>query len=171
MSTWATVVVTLGAAAIAVAGTLGATVLQQRFARGERAAAERAEWVRAGAEIIGPIQSLLIDADPERVTINLNDESPMRMKSLQSDRYEGQIRDRLAVLAAAHPHAAVRATSTQLSVALHNSLNTTSWLVRDMLRNREANELERARGEHAAARKLADELTELIRHDEATKEV
>jgi hypothetical protein len=163
MPAWATVAITLGASAIAVAGTLAGTILQQRFARREREAAEAAEWVKEGAAILGPIQSLLTDSDPRRVTMNLNPQTRPAMQDLRVQRWERQLRDRLATFAAGHPHGGVREKATELGVALHNSLITTSWLVGDMLDSKDRSELGRARAEHDLAAERAKELAELIR--------
>jgi hypothetical protein len=159
---WATVTITLGASAIAVLGTLGATILQQRLGRRERQATEAREWVKSGAEVLGPIQSLLTDADPQRVTWNLNAETESMMTELREGRWQSQIRDRLAVLAAAHPSGEVRAKATELSVGLHNALHATSWLVHEMGERKDRSYLSDAMTEHDKARKLARELASLL---------
>jgi hypothetical protein len=52
MQAWATVLITLGASAIAVAGTLAGTLIQLRHSKHEREIAERDRWREKGAEVI-----------------------------------------------------------------------------------------------------------------------
>jgi len=148
---------------IGVSGTLGATWLTHTLRRRDELAAERREWVARGAAILGPLDSLLVDADPDRVRMNLGPESAELLKAMRGDRWERALRDELATLATAHPAAEIRDHADKLGVAVANSLITTSWLVRDMLANRDSSEFQRAKEDHAEAKRLRVELAEALR--------
>jgi hypothetical protein len=70
-ATWATVLITLGASVIAVVGTLAAARMQLRNSSREREIAERDRWREKGAEVVGPLNSLLEEAEPLRLGLTL----------------------------------------------------------------------------------------------------
>lgn len=103
----------------------------------------------------------LVDADPQRLTINVRpelDEQSAINTALQTrrDRLIGE----LLVMAAGHPDGAVRESCRDLSVALHNSFSSAMWVVRDLLRNSAGTEtvLASARGDYDSTKRIAERL-------------
>ena len=88
MSAWATVALTLGSTSLGIAGTLGATSLQGKFSRqgAERQVAGARRERAAG--IIGKLRTLLSDALPDRVLINLDPENTSRDILKMHERFE-----------------------------------------------------------------------------------
>ena len=112
MPAWATVALTLGAAAIAVAGTLLATWFQLRHARREREDASQADLLARAAAVIGPIRRLLTDLEPDRIHINLNAETPKHLRDL-NQRWM-PLRDALSTFAASASSPQVTDTGAKL---------------------------------------------------------
>lgn len=160
MPAWATVVLTLGASAIAVLGTLAATRLQHHYARQERRDAEATALRKRGAAILGPISTLVADADPMRAGLNASPEMVERL-SAAWDRWRG-LRDELATYASAHPAPGVGVAAQRLTVAVSNALTSASWVVKDLVEREgwdRRKTLDAAQNDHARAR----ELLELVR--------
>lgn len=162
MATWSDVGLAAVGGVIGIGGTLGATGLSHWFHGRDQTARERTEWVKRGAAILGPLHSLLVDADPQRVSINARPESLEMFRRLQ-ERWEGTLRDELATFATAHPAEEIRVRANVLSVAVANSLITTGWLLHDMLNRHDLQELQRARDEHALAEEQRAALATVIR--------
>src|SRR5688572_133364 len=99
MPAWATVIITLGAAAIAVLGTLGATMLQHRYARAERERLEQTARRERAAAALGPLRALLADLEPDGIAVNVSETSHVLVQSLQTRWLP--LRDALAEFAAA----------------------------------------------------------------------
>lgn len=171
MSAWATVVLTLGASAIAVLGALAATRLQHHYARQERREAQAAALRQQGAAIVGPIATLLADAEPTRLAINA---SPQMLEMLGTLRDRWQtLRDELAAYASGHPMPGLAVTAQRLTVAVSNALTSGAWVVSDLVegagdrqRTRDA-----AKSDHARALELLDLLRAGIRGEATDREL
>jgi hypothetical protein len=134
MPAWATVVITLGASLIAVLGTLGATLLQIRTARRERAVQAGAERLARAAAILGRVRTLLADLDPTRVTLNVSETTPEHLRAIE-ERW-APLRDELSVFAAADDDQRVTDAATNLEIAVSNTMNRVGWHVRELLSHR-----------------------------------
>jgi len=122
MPAWATVVLTLGVSAIAVAGTLGATWLQHRFATRQR---REAEWVGLrdrGAQVFGPIEILLADTDPNRFVADRAERNLDWRHEIEA-RWQA-IRNELAIYANAHSVAEVGIAARRLSDAVGKAVTS-----------------------------------------------
>ena len=163
MPAWATVVLTLGASAIAVLGTLAATLLQVRHARGqaERDAAS-ARRSRAG-QVLGRVRTLLADIEPDRIVINLHpDRTPRDLAAIEA-RW-APLRDELSIFAAADESPDVTADAAKLEVAVGNTLNRLGWEVQDRLTHVHSKEtLEQARTEWTLANILIRIMLDRVR--------
>src|SRR5579884_2569148 len=69
MPAWATVVLTLGASALAVLGTLAGVRLQHVYGLRERELDEQKELRERGAAVLTPISSLLSECRPSQIVI------------------------------------------------------------------------------------------------------
>jgi hypothetical protein len=80
---WATVVLTLGAAAIGAVAAIEGVVLQSRYASAERREATVAARRVRAAEILGRVVTFLTDIEPARIGFNVNQATtPEQMKAL-----------------------------------------------------------------------------------------
>jgi hypothetical protein len=171
MPAWATVVVTLGAAAIAVAGTLLATAFQLRHARRECEDASRADLLARAAAVIGPTRTLLTDLEPDRIAFNLNRETtPKHLHDL--NRRWMPLRDALSTFAASASSPQVTDTGAKLEVAVSNTLHRLGWAVSDLLEpfaERPSEMLEQGRGFHLRATILTRALLDAVRGEDVTE--
>ena len=170
MPAWATVVLTLGATALAVAGTLLGTWLQLRHARGEQEKlAETARRERA-AEILGRVRTLLEDLEPARVGVNVNGETTPAQLSDLAQRWL-PLRDELSVFAAADEDPRVTDAAGRLAVAVSNTQNRVAWHVSDLLGRQSSmlsaqamlDILDQAKEEHRRANLLVRVVLDLVR--------
>ena len=77
MTAWETVVLTLGASAIAILGTLAGVWLQHTYARGDRELVEQKELRERGAAVLTPISSPLSECQPSQVFIGASASSAL----------------------------------------------------------------------------------------------
>jgi hypothetical protein len=112
MSEWGTVVLTLGSALIGVFGALAGTLIQMRSARQDRRLADLHARRDKGAEAVGPVMSLIRDADPVQLFRPGYDPGDVLDRVDELRHRWAPLRDRLFVYGAAHPSGAV-VTSTQ----------------------------------------------------------
>lgn len=132
MPAWATVTVTLGTTAIAVAGTLLGGWLQDRRAQSRNEAEARSQRVREGADLIARIEVLLSDANPDRIGANVDRDSPMStLAGLQAD-WLNNLRPTLASFALADESAGVRTVGRGLEAAIHRTIQFTAIWVREL---------------------------------------
>ena len=131
MPAWATVSITLGASAIAVAGTIAATLFQLRHARRERAAQDQAARRARAAEVLGRVRTLIADLEPTRLGFNVNEGTPAELQAIR-ERW-ALLRDQVSVFAAGDEDAAVTDAAAKLEVAVSNTLNRVAWHVHDLL--------------------------------------
>lgn len=120
MAAWSDVGLAVAVGATGVGGTLLATRLQSRYARGERLAQEGRARIERVAGVLGPIQNLLIDLNPPRAMFNLGPN--MEWLSSAADKWV-PLRDRLSVVAATEPTATARQSLTNLAVAIDVLMN------------------------------------------------
>lgn len=171
MPAWATVVLTLGASVIGGLIALAATRLQYQYARQERREAEAAALRARGAAILGPISTLVCDAEPMRVGINA---SPQMLEQLQlaRDRWK-DLRDELAAYAAEHDAPGVGVAAQRLTVAVSNTLTTSFWVVKDLVEHAgdRRKTLDAAKNDHERARELLELFRAGIRREVSDREL
>jgi hypothetical protein len=160
---WATVLLTLGSAAIAASAALGGTLLQMRHAARAREVTERRERVERGAAVVAPVLTFLTDADPDKIG-TLGVDGLARLDDL-SEKWS-KLKTDLTGYAAAHAQLEVLAQSDAIVMAVSSCLNETRSAVRlsenpqglDPSGKRQIAEME-----WAEARKLARGLLRLLR--------
>jgi hypothetical protein len=160
MPAWATVVLTLGVSAIAVAGTLAATWLQHRFATQQR---REAEWVGLrdrGAKVFGPIEVLLADTDPDRLVGNQDVRSSEWRDEIKT-RWR-TIRDELAVYANAHSVTDVGIAIRRLSDAVGRAITSSLTAV---MEPSDRVVIETAQSDRERARALLEVVAAATRND------
>jgi hypothetical protein len=124
-------------------------------------------WI--DAEVVADAQSLLMDLDPQRRTINANP-----VPGVEADLWKGlnerrdQLYRQLLMLAAGHPSQEVAAAANELGVALLWTAQHSQFAVSEVLGHRLNLELiERAQERHATAEAAAERLVTVIK-DAAT---
>ena len=166
MPAWATVVLTLGTTALAVAGTLLAPWINDRLSRARREREAHEDRIREAANIIAPVRLLLGEAHPDRLGVNVKPQEPFARLNELRDVWTN-VRTPLAAYALAHPSAAVRETGTKLDVAIANTFHNSALMLRGLTNPRPGGDLieerERALRRHTEAVALADEFLALIR--------
>jgi hypothetical protein len=169
MPPWATVTITLGAAAIAVAGTLLGTWFQLRHARRQREETAQADLLVRAAAVLGPVRTLLTDLDPDRIAFNINGESPQRLRDLEQRWMP--LRDALSTFAASASNPRVTNAGAKLEVAVSNTFHRLSWALSELLDpggERPSAMLEQGRREHLRATILTRALLDTVRGEDVT---
>jgi hypothetical protein len=133
MPWWGAVILTLGASLITAGTALLVTRQQHRYTGARDAAARRDERLKSGADLLGAIHVLLIDADPDRLAINLKRDAPFDSLSPLRAHWDDQLRVPLASFAIAQSSRDIRATAEQLSVAITKALTSAWWMLRDFV--------------------------------------
>jgi hypothetical protein len=132
MPAWATVVLTLGASAIAVLGTLAATRLQHAYGRRDRELAEQKELRERGAAVLTPIASLLSECQPSQILISAGVLMLERLANV--DERLPAARDELMAYANAHPMPEMAEAAFRLATATTNAVRATMWLLSEHLK-------------------------------------
>jgi hypothetical protein len=151
-------VITSGVIGAAGIGLAAWNAQQERATRREdREADAHAELVRRGAEVIGPLLTLLSAIEPDRIAV---DGGSFSQKQIDDAQYRfGELRDPLAAFALSHPSPRVLDLAGQFDIAVGNAISQTGSLLRDVLGHRDVKkQLEAAREKHDDARQLAREL-------------
>jgi hypothetical protein len=174
MPAWAIVTITLGATAIAVAGTLLSSWLQDRRAQSRATAEARTQRVRASADVVAGIEILLSDADPDRLAINVDRDAPLAAYVPLERDWLRNLRPALATFALADESPDVRTLGRQLETAIHNSFGSTRWLLRDLTNPMGGGDLVASRTtaveKHAEARQLSERLMSAVRGEHSPQE-
>ena len=174
MPAWAIVTITLGATAIAVAGTLLSSWLQDRRAQSRATAEARTQRVRASADVVAGIEILLSDADPDRLAINVDRDPPLAAYVPLERDWLRNLRPALATFALADESPDVRTLGRQLETAIHNSFGSTRWLLRDLTNPMGGGDLVASRTtaveKHAEARQLSERLMSAVRGEHSPQE-
>jgi hypothetical protein len=126
MPAWATVTITLGASVIAVLGALAAAGIQLRHARREREEAEHARWREKGAEVVAPLQSLVQQAEPLRLGVDL--EKWQERWLSYWERWDA-LHAQLTVFAASHPSDEIANSVAEVAKAVPQALSAAGWFV------------------------------------------
>jgi hypothetical protein len=120
---------------------------------------------RRGADVLGPIFAMLIEADPDRIAINAGPHSHEQLKDLweRSSKYDAE----LQALAIELPRPGSNHL-VELAGAIQRSLNRTNWLLNCVLLPAyQGYDLVQAREDavekHAEARKVAEALRDDLR--------
>lgn len=116
----------------------------------------------ADAETFGPAVLLLDRLNPERVTLNLNQDAAVEAgKWAEMQRQLDAARERLLVISAGHPRRRIRRLAIKAEVKLTRAFFSAGWTVKDMQANRDSREsLEQARDRHSEATAAMTELIE-----------
>ena len=145
--------------ALGLFGGVGGSYVVERYRH-------RQDLRRRGAAVLGPIFTLLVDADPDRLGMNAGDHSQGHLQELERRRAE--CNTTLETLAIELPPAAAKRAKA-LAVELHNAIHQASWLVSDLL-NRSGSGVanieqtrDRARAHHTTAYNLAVALGDDLR--------
>jgi hypothetical protein len=162
---WATVVLTIFVGLLGVAGTLAATLLQQRHGTSERRERERQEVLARLAVAAGRLRSLLSDADPDRVGINVGEHSRDLLREFDA-RWQ-PLRDDLFALGVLLGARESDEIVARLVTATGNLLNRDGWLVNDLLTHRASMQeaISEAREEHVLATTTLHELLAHVQGD------
>lgn len=163
MPAWATVLVSLGGGVIGIAGTLLGVQLQHKHAQDERREAERTRFRERGAAILGPIGTLLSDADPTRLGLNAGPHSREVLADLWTRWLT--LRDELVTYGAGHPDGEFAPATQRLMVAVSNSVTSGRFLVDDVLNPTGGGHdmLAVARNDHELAQELLKVVTAAAR--------
>jgi hypothetical protein len=162
MPAWATVLLTLGSTAIGAGAALAATRMQLRNSRRERERAEAGARRARGAAVLGPILGVLDDLEPQAIASS-GGRSQETIGNI--GRRWWRARDELLVFGAADPSSEVASAANALADAV---ASTWTSVVELNLHTASADGLRSATERHAAARKAADELGQLLRRSSAT---
>ena len=147
---------------VALAGGLGAfagAALSAVLTHQGRREEHRREQQRTDAAVLGPVMAFLVDADPDRLAINVRSDAAEQEKVMSAlrERLDG-IYGSLLILSAGHPSEQVRDLARKLAVAVRNNLTSASWLVNDLIRRSELSNRDKAKEDHEQARNLAEDL-------------
>src|SRR3954463_3900751 len=130
MPAWATVTLTLGVAALGIAGTLAATMLQLRHTKRERERDAMAARRARAAAVLGRVRTLLADMEPARIGINAHPKETPALLDASRNRWQS-LRDELSIFAAADEDPAVVDAAAKLDVAVSNTLSRVAWHAQD----------------------------------------
>lgn len=162
MPAWATVLLTLGSTAIGAAAALTASWMQLRSARRDREHAEASARRARGAEVLGPIRGVLDDLEPHAIAAS-DGRSELTMSNI--GRRWWRARDQLLVFGAVDPSSEIGSAASSLADAVAASWTRVAALNRDAS---STDALRDAEEKHAAARRAADELEQLLRRTGTT---
>jgi hypothetical protein len=114
----------------------------------------------ADAEAFGPAVLLLDRVNPDRVAININRDPYVEPEKWgQLGRQLDLARERLLIVSAGNPRRHVRELARLAEVKVFNAYNASSWLISDMLANRDNPEwMDHARKAHAEAGAAMEDL-------------
>lgn len=119
----------------------------------------RHEQQQRDGAVVGAVLDYLGSADPRRLAgVGTADPGHRAQELPDLEWRQGELRLQLQVLAAGHPDVAVSDTARDLATAIHNSFSSTAMAVRNVGNPNHGTLLESAASDHAAARKLAEEL-------------
>ena len=158
MPAWATVLLTLGSTAIGASAALTASWMQLRSARRDREHAEASARRARGAEVLGPIRGVLDDLEPQAIAASGHGRSEQTMSNI--GRRWWRARDELLVFGAVDPSSEIGSAASSLADGVAASWTSIGALNRDVS---SADALSAAVEKHAAARRAADELEQLLR--------
>jgi hypothetical protein len=128
-----------------------------------QARSRRQEQQQRDGAVVGAVLDYLGAAEPRRLA-EVGTVDPDRRQELPDLEWRhGELRLQLQVLAAGHPDAAVSDTARDLATAIHNSFSSTATAVHDVGTPNHRILLETAASDHAATRKLAEELLDKTR--------
>jgi hypothetical protein len=157
MPAWATVLLTLGSAAIGAATALTATRMQLRSASRERERSDGAARRARGASVLGPILGVLDDLEPQAIAAS-DGRSDQTMANI--GRRWWRARDELLVFGAADPSGDVALAANSLADAVAATWTSVVRLDHDPS---SSDDLHTAVTRHAEARESADTLAQLLR--------
>jgi hypothetical protein len=157
MPAWATVLLTLGSAAIGAAAALAATRMQLQSARRERDRAEAEARRARGASVLGPILGVLDDLEPQAIAAG-DGRSDQTMANI--GRRWWRARDELLVFGAADASGEIALAANVLADAV-----AATWTSAIDLNHEPASRerLDAAVAKHAGARRSADDFGRLLR--------
>lgn len=109
--------------AIGIAGTYTATRMQRTYTRQDRGEARRAARIERVAEVLGRVQTFLVDANPEPYVFKSADDVHKAHQRWQP------LREELAVLSAKEPASELRDAMERIDVGVANLINGLMWIV------------------------------------------
>jgi outer membrane murein-binding lipoprotein Lpp len=166
VSTWSTVALSLGSAAIGATAALAGTGLQLRRARLDRERADRAAWRDRAANVLGPILGVLDDMEPRAIAEH-GGRSQQTIENIGRRWWRG--RDDLLVFGVANPSREIASASQALAADVARlwtsmtSLNRALQAAGGSGGQVDAELLDRACSDHELATSAAQALEELSR--------
>jgi hypothetical protein len=163
VSTWSTVALSLGSAAIGATAALAGTGLQLRRARLDRERADRAAWRDRAANVLGPILGVLDDMEPRAIAEH-GGRSQQTIENIVRRWWRG--RDDLLVFGVANPSREIASASQALAADVARLWTTMTSLNRALQAaggsggQVDANLLDRACSDHEHATSAAQALEE-----------
>ncbi|MEU6135860.1 hypothetical protein [Nocardioides sp. NPDC047086] len=128
-----------------------------------QARSRRQEQQQRDGSVVGAVLDYLSGADPRRLAGRTADPDFRSQELRDLEWRQGELRLQLQVLAAGHPDVAVSETARDLATAIHNSFSSTAMAVHDVGSPNDGALLETAVVDHAATRKLVEELFDKTR--------
>ncbi|MET8521813.1 hypothetical protein [Nocardioides sp. NPDC004968] len=149
----------LAVAVVSGAGGFAGSWLSTWMSLRSQARNQRHEQQQRDGPVVGAVLDYLASADPRRLAGAGTADPGQRTKELPDLKWRhGELRLQLQVLAAGHPDAEVSGIARDLATAIHNSFSSTAMAVHDVGTPNDKTLLEIAASDHAATRKLAEDL-------------
>lgn len=159
-SAWFAITVAVVGGAGGFAGSWLSTWMSLR----SQARSRRHEQQQRDGAVVGAVLDYLGSADPRRLAgVGAADPAYRTQELPDLEWRHGELRLQLQVMAAGHPDVAVSDTARDLATAIHNSFSSTAMAVHDVGTPNDRTLLETAASDHAATRKLAEELFDKTR--------
>ncbi|MFE7224271.1 hypothetical protein ACFU7D_05770 [Nocardioides sp. NPDC057577] len=153
----------LTVAVVGGAGGFAGSWLSTWMSLRSQARSRRQEQQQRDGAVVGAVLDYLGIADPRRLAGQTADPDLRSQELRDLEWRQGELRLQLQVLASGHPDVAVSDTARGLATSIHNSFSSTAVAVHDVGTPNHWTLLETAVSDHAATRKLAEELLDKTR--------
>jgi hypothetical protein len=136
---WATAATAIAAIVATTAQGTWLRFRQEDSERKMRIREDQKESARIAADVLGPIQALLVDLKPMPIAVGARVEL-WEMLNGVNERWRGETRPRLHALAVSNPDVQIRQATEQLDVATNNVFYIDRLLLEEVLVHKDFNE-------------------------------